>query len=213
MESGQITQSGSYNELLMSGMAFEQLVNAHINVVAGLDPLAYKDEHEPYTGHRNEPEETEKPYIVKENSQKEVSLKPGIQLTEEEEKETETYMWKLFLDYVVISKGSLFLCCNILTQAGFVAFQAAASYWIAIAIQTPKFSHLMVIGVYTLISLVSAFFVYLRSLFAALLGLKASKAFFSGFTDSIFSAPMLFFDSTPVGRILIRVRLCSFAPN
>ncbi|XP_009759196.1 ABC transporter C family member 8 isoform X2 [Nicotiana sylvestris] len=204
MESGQITQSGSYNELLMSGMAFEQLVNAHINVVAGLDPLAYKDEHEPYTGHRNEPEETEKPYIVKENSQKEVSLKPGIQLTEEEEKETETYMWKLFLDYVVISKGSLFLCCNILTQAGFVAFQAAASYWIAIAIQTPKFSHLMVIGVYTLISLVSAFFVYLRSLFAALLGLKASKAFFSGFTDSIFSAPMLFFDSTPVGRILIR---------
>ncbi|KAH6758066.1 multidrug resistance-associated protein 6 [Perilla frutescens var. hirtella] len=35
-------------------------------------------------------------------------------------------------------------------------------------------------------------------------GLKASQSFFSGFTNSIFNAPMLFFDSTPVGRILTR---------
>ncbi|XP_055832204.1 ABC transporter C family member 8 isoform X2 [Solanum dulcamara] len=201
MEDGQITQSGSYNELLMSGMAFEQLVNAHIDVVAGLDPLTYKDKHEPYAELENELEETD---IVKENSQKEVTLNPGIQLTQEEEKESQTAMWKIFLDYVVTSKGSLFLCSNILTQASFVAFQAAASYWLAVAIQSPKISHIMVIGVYSSVSLVSAFFVYLRSLFAALLGLKASKAFFSGFTNSIFNAPMLFFDSTPVGRILTR---------
>ncbi|XP_059286329.1 ABC transporter C family member 8 [Lycium ferocissimum] len=204
MESGQITQSGSYDELLMSGMAFEQLVNAHKNVVAGLDPLTYKDERDPYAGFGIELEEADEPYIVKENSQKDVTLKQGIQLTQEEEKESESAVWKIFLDYVVTSKGSLFLCYNVLTQAGFVAFQAAASYWLAIAIQSPKISHIMVIGVYTSVSLVSALFVYLRSLFAALLGLKASKAFFSGFTNSIFNAPMLFFDSTPVGRILTR---------
>ncbi|KAH0736468.1 hypothetical protein KY285_012175 [Solanum tuberosum] len=194
MEGGQITQSGSYNELLMSGMAFEQLVNAHRDAVAGLDPRTYKDE-------SHELEETD---IIKENSQKEVTSKPGIQLTHEEEKESESAVWKIFQDYVVISKGTLFLCSNILTQAGFVALQAAASYWLAVAIQSPKISHIMVIGVYSSVSLVSAFFVYLRSLFAALLGLKASKAFFSGFTNSIFNAPMLFFDSTPVGRILTR---------
>ncbi|MCD7462624.1 ATP-binding cassette sub- C member 8 [Datura stramonium] len=204
MEGGKITQSGSYDELFMSGMAFEQLVNAHRDAVAGLDPLTYKDEQEDYAGIKNELEETDKPYIVRENIQKEVTLKPGIQLTQEEEKESESAMWKIFLDYVVISKGSLSLCYNILTQAGFVAFQAAASYWLAIAIQSPKISHIMVIGVYTSVSSVSALFVYLRSLFAALLGLKASKAFFSGFTNSIFNAPMLFFDSTPVGWILTR---------
>jgi len=201
MEGGQITQSGSYNELLMSGMAFEQLVNAHRDAVAGLDPRTYKDE-------SHELEETD---IIKENSQKEVTSKPGIQLTHEEEKESESAVWKIFQDYVVISKGTLFLCSNILTQAGFVALQAAASYWLAVAIQSPKISHIMVIGVYSSVSLDSAFFVYLRSLFAALLGLKASKAFFSGFTNSIFNAPMLFFDSTPVGRILTRVTFCSFS--
>lgn len=211
MQGGQITQSGSYNELLMTGMAFEQLVNAHRDAVAGLDPLTYKVEHEPYAGQGNELEETDKPYIVREDSQKEVTSKPGIQLTQEEEKETESAVWKIFLDYVVISEGPLFLCCNILAQAGFVALQAAASYWLAVAIKSPKISHIMVIGIYTSVSLLSTLFVYLRSIFAALLGLKESKAFFSGFTNSIFNAPMLFFDSTPVGRILTRVTFRSFA--
>lgn len=209
MQGGQITQSGSYNELLMSGMAFEQLVNAHRDAVAGLDPLTYKVEHEPYAGQGNELEETDKPYIVREDSQKEVTSKPGIQLTQEEEKETESAVWKIFLDYVVISEGPLFLCCNILAQAGFVA--SAASYWLAVKIKSPKISNIMVIGIYTSVSLLSTLFVYLRSIFAALLGLKASKAFFSGFTNSIFNAPMQFFDSTPVGRILTRVTFRSFA--
>ncbi|GJS28597.1 putative ABC-type xenobiotic transporter [Tanacetum coccineum] len=39
---------------------------------------------------------------------------------------------------------------------------------------------------------------------AFVLGLKASKSFFNNFTNSVFNAPMAFFDSTPVGRILTR---------
>uniref|UniRef100_A0A0A8Y002 ABC transmembrane type-1 domain-containing protein n=1 Tax=Arundo donax TaxID=35708 RepID=A0A0A8Y002_ARUDO len=48
----------------------------------------------------------------------------------------------------------------------------------------------------------SCLFAYIRSLLAAHFGLKASKEFFSGFMDSVFKAPMLFFDSTPTGRIM-----------
>ncbi|GAU27413.1 hypothetical protein TSUD_356490 [Trifolium subterraneum] len=47
-------------------------------------------------------------------------------------------------------------------------------------------------------------FVYLRSYLNAHLGLKASTAYFSSFTTAIFNSPMMFFDSTPVGRILTR---------
>ncbi|KAJ8430105.1 hypothetical protein Cgig2_007169 [Carnegiea gigantea] len=47
----------------------------------------------------------------------------------------------------------------------------------------------------------STFFTTLRSFSTATLQLKASKAFFLGFTNSIVSAPMVFFDSTTVGRI------------
>jgi hypothetical protein len=55
----------------------------------------------------------------------------------------------------------------------------------------------------------SCLFAYVRILHVAHLGLKASREFFSGFMDSVFKAPMLFFDSTPTGRIMIRVRYCT----
>ncbi|KAK7821994.1 abc transporter c family member 8 [Quercus suber] len=49
-------------------------------------------------------------------------------------------------------------------------------------------------AVYTAISTLSALFVYVRSF----------QSLFSGFTNAVFKAPMLFFDSTPVGQILTR---------
>ncbi|KAK2632784.1 hypothetical protein EUGRSUZ_L01082 [Eucalyptus grandis] len=163
MEDGRVTQSGSYQELLIAGNGhFEQLVNAH------------------------------------------KEAQPGVQLTEEEEKEIGDAGWKPFWDYIMVSKGLTLLFLGLTTQLAFVALQAASTYWLALAIQFPDISSGTLIGVFTGISSLSAVFVYLRSFFAAHLGLKASKAFFSGFTDSIFKAPMLFFDSTPVGRILTR---------
>ncbi|CAN1785887.1 ABC transporter C family member 8 [Linum perenne] len=73
-----------------------------------------------------------------------------------------------------------------------------------ILIDIPGLGNGTLIGIYSLISTLSAVFVYLRSLATACLGLRASKSFFSGFINAIFKAPMSFFDSTPVGRILTR---------
>ncbi|KAK9281825.1 hypothetical protein L1049_004731 [Liquidambar formosana] len=206
MEGGQVTQSGSYDELLMAGMAFEQLVNAHKNVITALGPSDHESQGESQKVDTDCPEESHRPYHIKENSEGEISVKglPGVQLTEDEEKELGDVGWKPFLDYILVSKGLLLLCSSVLTQAGFVVLQAAATYWLALAIRVPNISNGMLIGVYTGISTLSAVFVYSRSLFAAQLGLKASKAFFTGFTNAIFKAPMLFFDSTPVGRIFTR---------
>ncbi|GJV45123.1 putative ABC-type xenobiotic transporter [Tanacetum coccineum] len=122
MKDGQVTQLGTYEELLMVGTAFEQLAGIPTKGLA------------------------------------------GVQLTEEEKKATGNVGWKTFLDYVVISKGLWFFALTIVSHIGFVGLQAAASYWLAFA----------------------------------------SKSFFNKFKDSIFNAPMVFFDSTPVGRILTR---------
>ncbi|KAI3512555.1 hypothetical protein L1887_19871 [Cichorium endivia] len=200
MQDGQVTQSGNYEELLMAGTAFEQLVNAHKDAITGLEPSPPANKTEK-TGNVN----SNNNYLSKGNSEgKLVKGLTGVQLTEEEEKEIGNVGWKPFLDYIVISKGLWLLCFCILSLSSFVALQAAASYWLAFGIQIPKITNIMLIGVYTLLSTTSTLFVYLRSLFAALLGLKASKLFFTKFTDSITHAPMVFFDSTPVGRILTR---------
>lgn len=212
MEGGQITQSGSYEELLMAGTAFEQLVNAHRDAMTVLNPSADTSQRESQKVDTVQPEESQGSSLTKENSEGAIAAKglPGAQLTEEEEREIGDVGWKPFWDYILVSKGLLLLCLGIIAQSGFVALQAAATYWLALGIEIPKISSGVLIGVYTAISTLSAVFVYLRSFFAAHLGLKASSAFFSGFTNAIFKAPMLFFDSTPVGRILTRVRLLNY---
>ncbi|KAK8618769.1 hypothetical protein V6N13_132750 [Hibiscus sabdariffa] len=203
MDGGQITQSGSYEELLMAGTAFEQLVNAHRDSITALGSWDGDGRGE---SQGTAPEMSNVCYPTKQNSEGEISVKgpPAIQLTQDEEMEIGDVGWKPFMDYVLISKGSVYLSLSLLTQSTFVVLQAASTYWLAFAIQIPNMTNSVLIGVYTGIATLSAVFVFFRSHYAAHLGLKASKAFFSGLNNAIFKAPMLFFDSTPVGRILTR---------
>ncbi|KAK9099160.1 hypothetical protein Syun_026205 [Stephania yunnanensis] len=202
MEGGRVTQSGSYQDLLTEGMSFEQLVNAHKNAITMLDTKNNVN----WENQAQKEDQSSRLYAKRENSDGDISVcgKAGTQLTEDEEMEIGDVGWKPIKDYIVVSSGFLFLGLSTLSQCAFVAFQAASTYWLAIANQIPQISSGVLIGVYTVISGFSAVFVYFRSYFAALLGLKASKSFFSGFTNSVFGAPMLFFDSTPIGRILTR---------
>lgn len=206
MQDGQIKQSGNYEDLLTAGTAFEQLVNAHKEVITGLEPSPSENNSElQITVNIHQSMED-----INKSEGKLINGLPGVQLTEEEEKAVDNVGWKPFLDYVVISEGLWFSSFCVLSQASFVALQAAASYWLAFGIQIPNVTTVMLISVYTLLSALSTIFVFFRSFFATLLGLKASKSFFNKFTDSIFNAPMVFFDSTPIGRILTRVSVFPF---
>ncbi|XP_047960012.1 LOW QUALITY PROTEIN: ABC transporter C family member 8-like [Salvia hispanica] len=200
VEGGKVTQSGSYGELLVGGTTFEQLVSAHTNSIGSFDETYGSNQHE----HRVEPANQIEEAVDKEERDGGIVMNPKTQLTEEEEIGVGDVGWKAFSHYFLISKGLFVACCALVAHCGFVALQGTASFWLAFSIQNTEKSSVYVVGIYTLISLLSAVFVYFRAFFAVLLGLKASKSFFSGFTNSIFNAPMLFFDSTPVGRILTR---------
>ncbi|KAF7843463.1 ABC transporter C family member 8-like isoform X1 [Senna tora] len=202
MEGGKITQSGGYEDLLTTGTAFEQLVNAHRDVINGVDQ-SNENQVEPEKTDSDQPEESHGFHPMKDESEAEISTKRQ-QLTQEEEKEIGDVGLQPFWDYIFISKGSLVLTLMLLSQLAFVALQAASTFWLALAIEIPKVTSAILIGVYTTLSFLCVVSVYLRAFCAAYLGLKASKAFFSCFTNAIFNAPMLFFDSTPVGRILTR---------
>ncbi|KAL9304381.1 hypothetical protein ACSQ67_021644 [Phaseolus vulgaris] len=151
-------------------------------------------------------EDSEGVYLPKNQSEGEISTEDqlGIQLTQEEEKEIGDVGLKTLWDYISFSRGSLMLSWILLAQFAFIAFQTASMVWLALAIEIPKITSATLIGVYSIISFASPAFIYVRSLLTSYLGLKASKAFFTSFNTAIFNAPMLFFDSTPVGRILTR---------
>ncbi|CAJ1950985.1 unnamed protein product [Sphenostylis stenocarpa] len=197
MEGGKVTQSGNYENLLTAGTAFEQLVNAHKEAITEWDQN---------NENKTRREESQGFYLTKNQSEGEISTEDqhGIQLTQEEEKEIGDVGWKTFWDYISFSGCSLMLCWMILVQLVFVVLQTASTFWLALAIELPNLTSATLIGVYSLISFLGTAFAFLRTLVGAQLGLKGSTAFFSSFTTSIFNAPMLFFDSTPVGRILTR---------
>ncbi|KQK07121.1 hypothetical protein BRADI_2g33210v3 [Brachypodium distachyon] len=201
MEKGEITQEGTYEELLQSGTAFEQLVNAHKDSKSTLDTQ----------GHGNVPKELamvkhDQIPMIQQRSEGEISTGnlPSVQLTQEEKREMGEAGLRPYKDYVQVSKGWFLLVLIILAQCAFVALQCLATYWLAVSVQSHRFGVAVVVGVYALMATVSCLFAYVRSLLAAHFGLKASKEFFSGFMDSVFRAPMLFFDSTPTGRIMTR---------
>ncbi|XP_020224992.1 ABC transporter C family member 8 [Cajanus cajan] len=197
MEGGKVTQSGNYENLLTAGTAFEQLVSAHKETISELDQ---NNENKTHT------EESQGFYLTETQSEGEISTEGqlGVQLTQEEEKEIGDVGWKTFWDYISFSRGALMLCWIILAQSVFIVLQTGSMFWLALAIEVPKLSSATLIGVYSLISFGGTAFALLRSIFGAKLGLKASTTFFTSFTTAIFNAPMLFFDSTPVGRILTR---------
>lgn len=201
MEDGEITYSSSYQELLTTGSTFEQLVNAHREAITTLEPANYS--------RRKEKLDEPLPESTKNGSGVEISEKgrqgTGPQLTREEEREIGDVGLRPFFDYFQVSRGAVLLVLAIVGQLAFVCFQAAAAYWLAVVVQFPDIKSSILIGVYAGISTLSAVFVYLRSFITAHMGLRASKAFFSDFNNAVFRAPMLFFDSTPVGRILTRV--------
>ncbi|XP_072959898.1 ABC transporter C family member 8-like [Typha angustifolia] len=205
MENGQITQAGKYEELQKSGAAFEQLVNAHHSSIITLDSVKHENR---VTGQRMLENNFESSELqrLKQNSSEEISADglSAIQLTEDEEREIGDLGWKPYKNYLHVSKGSLLFSLVIFVQVAALVLQSLSTYWLAIAVQMHHIGSGTLVGVYAALSVISCFFSYLRSLFAAYLGLKASKTFFSGLMDSVFKAPMLFFDSTPVGRILTR---------
>jgi len=197
MEGGKVTQSGNYENLLTAGTAFEQLVSAHKEAIIELDQ-----------NNENRTHREESQGVYKNQSEGEISTEGqlGIQLTQEEEKEIGHVGLKTFWDYISFSRCSFMLFGIMLAQLAFVALQAASTLWLALATDIPNITSAILIGVYSFISFASAGFVYMRSLLTSYLALKASKVFFTSFNTAIFNAPMLFFDSTPIGRILTRVR-------
>ncbi|KAL3819674.1 hypothetical protein ACJIZ3_005579 [Penstemon smallii] len=72
-------------------------------------------------------------------------------------------------------------------------------------VDDPSVTTLRLILVYLFIGLGSSVVLLLRTVLTVVLGMQESRALISGLLVSLFRAPMSFYDSTPLGRILSRV--------
>ncbi|PPE00647.1 hypothetical protein GOBAR_DD02310 [Gossypium barbadense] len=108
-------------------------------------------------------------------------------------------------NYLRHNKGFLYFTLAILFHVAFIIGQLVQSYWLAAELQSSEVSSKELLTVFTVIGFSLAIFLLLRSFYVVLLGRGASESIFSTLLKTFFRAPMSFYDSTPVGRILSRV--------
>ncbi|CAK8573422.1 unnamed protein product [Lathyrus sativus] len=198
MSDGEILQAAPYHDLLTSSKDFQDLVNAHKETAGSERHMDVASSER----HSSSPKEIRKTYVEKE---KQFKAPKGDQLIKQEEREIGDHGLKPYLQYLSQNKGYTYFMISSLSHLIFLIGQILQNSWMAANIDNPKVSTLRLILVYLLIGVTSTVFLFMRSLLTVALGLQSSKSLFLQLLNSLFRAPMSFYDSTPLGRILSRV--------
>ncbi|KAL3499268.1 hypothetical protein ACH5RR_038361 [Cinchona calisaya] len=192
---GEILRAGTFDELLTGSLEFQGLVNAHSSYSA--------------TAHQGDNVPKRAKYAERDSIAvdfQETSAAPrGDQLIKKEEREIGNTGFKPYLYYLHQGKGFLYFSLIIIAHLLFVIVQYIQNYLLASGVQDIHYNRFKLVLVYFLIGCVLVIALIFRSLFLVGLAVNASKSIFYTLSSSLFSAPMSFFDSTPVGRILSRV--------
>nr|QWN59136.1 ATP-binding cassette C transporter [Rehmannia glutinosa] len=196
MSDGEILHAGPYSQLLATSKEFQDLIHAH-KETAGSERLS-----EVTTSQGRKPSSKE---IHKTHVEKKGKTSGGDQLIKKEEREVGDTGFKPYILYLKQNKGFLIFSVAALCHLTFVIGQILQNSWMAANVDDPHFNTLRLILVYLLIGVVSSLFLLTRTFTTVVLGMQSSRALFSQLLISLFRAPMSFYDSTPLGRILSRV--------
>ncbi|KAK6783396.1 hypothetical protein RDI58_021193 [Solanum bulbocastanum] len=196
MSEGNIIQSASFHQLLLSCEEFQNLIHAH-------------DEATKSESNRGcSPQERTKISVenIRPLCEEEQLITPvGEQLIKQEERETGYTGLKPYKQYLGESNGVFYLLLVIFSHLLYMVGQLGQNLLLAADLQSSRTSKLNLILIYSSIGFGMSVTLLFRSYVVINLGLKSSKSIFAKLLTSIFRAPMSFYDSTPLGRILSRL--------
>uniref|UniRef100_A0ACD5V5X7 Uncharacterized protein n=1 Tax=Avena sativa TaxID=4498 RepID=A0ACD5V5X7_AVESA len=198
---GEIKLAGSYRELLATSRKFRELVDAHKDSTGFSNVISMAND-ERMSGKPK----AEIGRICNSRTECEMMKQSdGDQLMKREDTEIGYTGLRPYLQYLLQNKGYVYASLVAVTNLLFISGQVVQNSWLAINVQNPHVSTLHLVTVYVAIGLGSIIFLLLRALLAVGLGLQTSESLFSNLLATLFRAPVSFFDSTPLGRLLSRV--------
>ncbi|KAL1818795.1 hypothetical protein ACET3Z_013664 [Daucus carota] len=206
MKNGKIVQVGKYNEILVPGSDFIQLVGAQ---VAALPSTLDDNKAAPISSDNTET------IIINENVNGKVDDGGGAvgsapqQLVKDEERESGRVRFPVYWEYIKTAYGGSLVLLMILASIILQILQIGSNYWLAWAAPSSKDVNPVVSGstlmiVYASLALGICFCTLAQNSLVVAAGYKTAIVLFKKMMETIFRAPMSFFDATPSGRILNR---------
>lgn len=139
-----------------------------------------------------------------------VTAKKGsAKLIEDEQREVGRVSWSVYWLYMTKAYGPSCVVLAFFIQVIWQSSMLSSDYWLAYETSDAReggFNPHTLIQVYAALCLGVLCCTIIRTLIIITVGVKTTQIFYLEMLQQIFRAPMSFFDTTPSGRILSRVR-------
>lgn len=129
----------------------------------------------------------------------------STKLIEEEQRSSGQVSLGVYWLYFTAAFGGAIALAVLVIQCVWQALLVSGDYWVAHQTGLEHFDPYRFISVYSILAFACAFCVLARTILMAFMSLTTSQGFYLRMLRSLFRAPMSFFDTTPLGRILSRV--------
>lgn len=195
---GRVVEQGPYSELMANGKAFAQFVTE-------FGSNEEQKEGEQAEGVKAPDAPTAEADIKKEGATPSQKPTSGSGLMQAEERNTGAIAWDVYKSYIRAGRGGLMMPVLVLSLALIQGATVMSSYWLvwwqeSAWNQTPGFF----MGIYAALGVSQALFTFTMGAAFAMLTYFASQRLHKGAIARIMHAPMSFFDTTPLGRIMNR---------
>lgn len=189
VENGRIAQQGSFQALKACDGLFKNM----------LDEYGQEDE--------EAPEIEEAKQLAPEQSAEKKKTGPEFKLLMDEERNTGAVTWSVYKDFFQAMGSYWYPVITVvllgLTQCASVGNTLFLGFWSASEI--PGFGQGDYMGIYAALGFALALFTFWGSFNLSLSGLRASRQLFRRALNGVMRSPVLYHDSTPIGRIISRL--------
>ncbi|KAJ3411175.1 hypothetical protein HDV05_002641 [Chytridiales sp. JEL 0842] len=204
IEDGRITERGTYAELLATGDKFSKLMTEFGNAEKHADDTDEKTDAEPAEKKAGLVIEDETPNDSPQKIDDEKD-KENSKLIKAEEKEIGNIGGRVYYQYILAAGGFVVAIITILivilAQVARIGTDLWLSWWISKNFSLPEYRYLQVYIIWGVLQIIITL---LSGVIFAVACAAAAKKLHDRALKKVFRAPMSYFDTTPLGRILNR---------
>lgn len=202
VNNGKIVEQGKYESLMLAGGELEKLVRTHGNKEEEKEEKEEVDEAEKDGASKEKKSEKKKEDGDKAKTEKKPS--GGNKIISVEERAVGSVSWHVYKKYFQAVGGYALvtlIICSYLVESG---SKVVADWWLSYWTGQPISGEKKYLIIYVLIGLGGVCITLMRAVLLAYGGLRSAKTLHDNMLYKVVHAPVQFFDTTPLGRVVNR---------